>query len=374
MKLLFLFNITDIDNDIYISMQNYEKLLYCRLNQCKNQIEQYTKNKYWENYKRLCNEYELIFTINHHLPSLSYLNPISRSYFKHWEILHDFEETFRFNDKNNLRVCFLAEGPGGFVEAFDQYRCCPNTDQLFGITLIDESDKTVPKWKFKKENFKILYGVDKTASLYNIDNIDNFIDIIGPNSCDYTTADGGFDFTKSFNNQESLCNRLITSEIYIALRLLKKGGHFVIKTYDITCEETKNLIYLLTLHFEKINIVKPTVSRPANSEKYIICINFKQVDEYISDLRQCIINDNKFLIKRSEEFDFNITDFNIIFVLEQINFINTTLNCIKTKKNGKDFYEKQYQMSLNWCQQYKIPVCWRTKMFYRKYFDSQSKF
>lgn len=378
MKLSFLFNILDFDDDIYEIMKKYEHLLYNRLNTYKNKIDKYSKNKSWEYYKKLCNQHELIFTINHHLPSLSYLNPISRSFFKHWEILKDFESTFRFNDFKKIRACFLAEGPGGFVEAFDQYRSCPNDDELFGITLIDDNDKTVPKWKFKKNNFNVLYGVDKTGSLYNVDNILNFIEIIGTHTCDYVTADGGFDFTNDFNNQESLSTRLIMCEIYIALSILKEGGNFVIKIYDITSDVTKNLLYLLSQHFSKINIVKPTVSRPANSEKYVICISYKNKGCKADNLQllwECIKNNNKnYDIERSDLFDFNLTEFNISFVLEQINFINLTLNCIKMKKRYEEFYEEQYKASLEWCNKYKIPVNWRTKAFYRRMFESNSKF
>jgi len=37
------------------------------------------------------------------------------------------------------------------------------------------------------------------------------------------------------------------------------------------------MIYLLNYLYEEIYIIKPLTSRPANSEKYIICIRFRMV-------------------------------------------------------------------------------------------------
>ena len=45
--------------------------------------------------------------------------------------------------------------------------------------------------------------------------------------------------------------------------------------FDIFTYFSIQLIYLLTIFYEKINIIKPVTSRPANSEKYIISCGFK---------------------------------------------------------------------------------------------------
>lgn len=49
------------------------------------------------------------------------------------------------------------------------------------------------------------------------------------------------------------------------------GGHFVCKLFDLFTPFSVGLIYLMYRAFDKIAIHKPVTSRPANSERYIIC-------------------------------------------------------------------------------------------------------
>ena len=59
------------------------------------------------------------------------------------------------------------------------------------------------------------------------------------NNIDYITADGGFDFSVDFNKQEDLSLKLIFAQIIYAIIMQKKGGHFVIKIFDIFGYELK---------------------------------------------------------------------------------------------------------------------------------------
>ncbi|KAJ4444703.1 hypothetical protein ANN_06500 [Periplaneta americana] len=49
------------------------------------------------------------------------------------------------------------------------------------------------------------------------------------------------------------------------------GGHFVCKLFDLFTPFSVGLVYLMYKSFRKISIHKPNTSRPANSERYIIC-------------------------------------------------------------------------------------------------------
>ena len=80
---------------------------------------------------------------------------------------------------------------------------------MYGITLLiqSETDNKVPFWKLSKEmchnnNIYINRKMENIGDLYNIVNIDNFISKTGKNTCKLVTADGGFDFSVDFNNQE----------------------------------------------------------------------------------------------------------------------------------------------------------------------------
>jgi 23S rRNA U2552 (ribose-2'-O)-methylase RlmE/FtsJ len=65
----------------------------------------------------------------------------------------------------------------------------------------------------------------------------------------------------------------------------KKGGHFVLKVFDTFSSSMIELMYLLTYLYEEVSITKPLTSRPANSEKYILCTKFKMVHKKRTDER-----------------------------------------------------------------------------------------
>ena len=128
-------NIPNSDN-IYIS----KSLNHC-LNDIKKNIKHYIDE--WDTFKKYTNTYEYIHTSvsNKKLPICKY-KPLSRSFFKMIEIIHVFD---LLTEKNPINSMHLAEGPGGFIEAFcntrDNYE-----DNYYGITLIS-NDINVPSWK-----------------------------------------------------------------------------------------------------------------------------------------------------------------------------------------------------------------------------------
>ena len=65
------------------------------------------------------------------------------------------------------------------------------------------------------------------------------------------------------------------AEIYLALICLKEGGTYILKIFDIFNLNTIQLIYILSICFEEIFFIKPKTSRPSNSEKYVVCKNYK---------------------------------------------------------------------------------------------------
>lgn len=326
--------------------------LFDMLNDQKNIINDFYLNKKWDKFKKQNNKFELIFTNGNSLPSLSSHIPISRSFFKHWEILQDFQD-LPFLKKKKVKALFMAEGPGGFIEAFTKYRNCTN-DDLFGITLIS-SDKCVPNWKLsesmlKKYNINLLYGKDKTGSLYNKENIDDYVCKIGKQSCDYITADGGFDFSNNFNCQEEISYNLIQSEIETAMLLQKIGGAFLLKVYDVSLEKTKRLLYNLYCSYDKMYFIKPITSRPANSEKYILCVDFNGIFK-----EECF-----------DSFNQQIDEFNNIFFINQIVNINTSLVSINCNQNYMDTLREQIKKSIKWLHKYNMQIDKKSILFYKK--------
>lgn len=346
----------------------------------KHMINDYYENRKWDRHKKQSNPYELVFTTTH--PSIANINPLSRSFFKHWEMLQDFkEELEELHDLRKPLVCaFLAEGPGGFIEAFTKLRGDRKEDRIYGVTLIS-SDRNVPSWKLSREmqakhNIKLLFGVDGDGSLYSLGNILSFVETIGANECDYVTADGGFDFSNDFDLQENASCFLIVAEILTAMMLLKKGGHFLLKIFDITLPITRVLLYILFENFESITFTKPLTSRPANSEKYVLCKGFlsgedknqksknREKVDFVDVLKETIKEGprgNRFqlLLDRvipTNEFLESIAFYNIIYVVKQITHINTTLSYIYSGNEDETTLYTQLQYAVRWCHKYKIPI------------------
>ena len=171
-KTIFLknYNIVDVNNENNKLID--EEILH-KLILYKNKINEKKYIKHWDKTKKYSNKYELIYIPNKNRreQSISSYKPLSRSYFKLWEIMFDFE--LMKTNKECVILC-LAEGPGGFMESIVNMRNNKN-DKIFGITL-KSINKDIPGWsksnKFiKKHNIKITYGIDGTGNLYNIDNI-----------------------------------------------------------------------------------------------------------------------------------------------------------------------------------------------------------
>lgn len=342
------------------------------LQEHKDLINEQFLSKNWDRYKKYANEYELIFTSGYNFPSISSYVPVSRSYFKMWEILHDHEDIFNFKSIPKMRAAFLAEGPGGFVEAFSVYRGVSfPADQVFGITLLS-ADKNIPCWKIpqsimKHDNIQLLAGRDGTGSLYHRNNVDSFVDTIGSATCDLVTADGGFDFSNNFNSQEELSSTLIAAEISTALRLLKAGGVFVLKMFDIHTHTSFQLVSFLRNAFDIVIMTKPLSSRPANSEKYIVCVGFKpQSQETLDALAN--LKDLKPISSRLVQ---DIICFNTYNILRQMIHINRTLCLIHTcrhNENDKLFcthIKTQIENALRWCFRYHVKIATHAIKYYK---------
>lgn len=353
--------------------------LNLKLNSHKNKIDSiYSENpSLWDEIKKFSNEYEFIYTNNlDKFKNVSNIFPISRSYFKLWEILHDFK-LIDFKEGDNFTSCHLAEGPGGFIECIYRYISNYITSdftniRIYGSTLISK-DTTIPKWKIKKSiqkkfSIDLNYSLEENGDLYDINQVEMFINKVGKYSCNLLTADGGFDFSQNYNNQETNFITLFVSEIFIILNLLKDGANSIIKIYDIYSKNSIKVLFIFSLFFDKFYIIKPLTSRPANSEKYILGYKFKknsEYDFYIDILKKIIITKNLDYLNNNNiivQFEFidKILNYNKWYTERQISYIDKTIEYInqyKVKKN-KDYlsniYNTNKELCISWCKTYNL--------------------
>lgn len=330
----------------------------------KNNIDNTVSDGSWDKYKKYTNDYELIFTTMNSCKSVSKYIPISRSFFKLWEILNYFKDHF----SQEYNTCFfMAEGPGGFVEAYSKWRgdlLC--NDELFVTTLIDAHDKTIPRLKIPKwvcnmsKSFQTLYGPRNDGNICNINTIHSIIESIGQNSCSVVTGDGGFDFSANFNNQEYMSSMLITCEVLLALRTQKEGGSFVLKMYDISTSISFKIITILRNSYTNVYIIKPRTSRPANSEKYVVCTGYMCGNgmHYADIIDAYMMNEkNDIDIVVPIGIFQAIVEFNNRFILNQIAYIIKTMNFIANKDeiNIENITSQQVKKAIKWCEKYHMP-------------------
>ena len=376
------------DSNLYWRPINDSVYIYDNLIKCKNKIEQLYISDSWDKAKKLNNDYELIHLPNKRIKtdSIAKHEPLSRAFFKLWELIHIFETPLHNSHNNSIKIIALAEGPGGFIEALQQWRTMytPNIkDEIIGVTL-KSTNKEIPGWKKARDflddnkNIRIDYCEDNTGNLYNVSNL-KYLYEHHKNTVDIVTADGGFDFSDDFNNQEQKSYRIIFCESIGALVTLKKGGMFICKIFDTFSRTTISILQMLKSHFSKVIITKPNTSRPCNSEKYIICKGFLGIDSQY--LKKCFVSislwdtitTKKYLLHSI--FDEDNIDEQLLTVMEQFNeqnaqqqifHIERTLESIKNKRNNYTKISIQKRKAIQWCKEYNMNINLNSKFIKSK--------
>jgi 23S rRNA U2552 (ribose-2'-O)-methylase RlmE/FtsJ len=370
-------NLNDKPSSILINktLFNYLKKVKTQIDSCPNE---------WDKYKKYTNPHEYIHSIIPNTKqSVCSLKPLSRSFYKMIEIttLLGIQNEL---PKSSCQTFHLAEGPGGFIEAVVKMRNNP-ADTYYGMTLINEQDHNVPGWNKSKyfleqnKNVIIEYGKDGKGDLMEPENLLDCYDRFH-NSMDLITADGGFDFSYDFNNQETECVKLILCQICFAIAMQKVGGTFLIKFFDTFTRISLEMLYLLSTVYEEVYVIKPHTSRHANSEKYVVCKKFR-FNPNLKDLVfkfYSLLKDMRMRMRMRSESESEsdadaifsilnieipylyinkVEEYNAIFGQQQIENIYMTLQLIINNRRDKlEMMKKAHiQKCIEWCQRYDIP-------------------
>jgi 23S rRNA U2552 (ribose-2'-O)-methylase RlmE/FtsJ len=258
----------------------------------KEHIGTLDKQHKWELAKKMVNPFELVYTHDDTRlpPSLTMEQPLSRSFFKMIELL-DILQFFKRTEATKLRTAHVAEGPGGFIQALYHVAEAKQRSvaSSFAITLKPTSPH-VPGWKkatallHKYKQIRIHYGADGTGDIYKEDNQTSFLGVAGAGTAHLFTADGGFDFSVDYTQQEQKVYPLLLASARIGLQVLKPGGAFVLKVFDCSAAPTTSLILLLGRCFQEWTLYKPAMTRPCNSERYFLGRGFRGSPPWMSAL------------------------------------------------------------------------------------------
>lgn len=138
-----------------------------------------------------------------------------------------------------------------------------------------------------------LRGADGTGNLTKPANFETLLKELGTSfKANLITADGSFDIQHDPEHQQELLFPLFLSEwvdtfsnvllrILLALGALQVGGAFVIKMYTMTSAPAVGLIALIANSFKEMYLTKPFLSKPGNSEIYVVCLGFKGISSTV---------------------------------------------------------------------------------------------
>ncbi|KAK2588336.1 hypothetical protein KPH14_004352 [Odynerus spinipes] len=216
---------------------------------------------------------------------------------------------FLFTRPNNLEnneLLYFADvcaGPGGFSE-YVLWRKKWHA-KGFGFTLKNQNDfKLGDFYAGSPETFHTFYGPKGDGDVFDTSNQEAFRDLIMKHTHDkgvhFMMSDGGFSVEGQETIQEILSKQLYLCQCLVALMIVRNGGHFVTKLFDLFTPFSAGLIYLMYRCFDEICIFKPNTSRPANSERYLICKG-KRHDTY--DVMKYLFHVNKLLLKQDKKND-----------------------------------------------------------------------
>lgn len=249
------------------------------------------------------------------------------------------------DEKSVLFFADICAGPGGFTE-FIYYKYKEESAKGFGFTLKGKDDFKLDKFNSESphSNFEVSYGADGTGDILNNDNIIYFSDFIdkGTNGrgVALVTADGGISVQGIENQQETITKQLVLCQVIMGLTILRKGGNFMIKVFDLFTHFSISICYLLFQCFESFGIFKPFSSRPANSERYIICKNLKtrkpgivkslmELNTKMSQKQNVFSFIDQEVVSKDEEFIDYINVNNILIGKKQVKFLQRLKKCVE---------------------------------------------
>lgn len=132
------------------------------------------------------------------------------------------------------------------------------------------------------EMFRNVYGPSGDGDITKMENVNSYCDFVkdGTNGAllHSFVSDGGFSVLGHENEQEVLTRELYFYQVLIGLKVLREGGNLVMKLFDTSTPFTASLLLLVQKCFRNMCIYKPFTSRPANGERYMICLHRERDD------------------------------------------------------------------------------------------------
>lgn len=228
----------------------------------------------------------------------------------------------------------LCAGPGGFTEYLNSKNW-----RTFGYAFQS------PKCEIKKEKLcnvssmrfftgNILSERDRkifTDSVYRVASL--------------VVADGALDCKKRENQQEEINLCIIKAQVEVMKKCLLPGGTMLLKVFDFFLDSTKLVLYDLYNCFETMKIIKPTMSRQINAERYIVVTGFKTPDQ----LTVPPMADTEVIeTPRFQYFSDILDEYSFKYAVKQMETLlqfDTTSSAPDPLSNDEDLYKFYYKLN-----------------------------
>lgn len=321
---------------------------------------------------------------------------ISRAFYKIWELVAMFGLV---PTTGIFKSAHIAEAPGSFAQAtmfyrdlFAKKKGTSTKNDTYTILSLDpaEDPENIPVinpnlvsyYESEKPQRLIIHKTVSPGTAESIPSKDDG-DVTIPKTIkifssevsklNLVTADGGFAW-KNENTQEQEALPLIIGEITIALKTLDIGGMFVCKIYDTFTKPMSKILYVLSTAFEETNVVKPLISHPSSSERYIVCRKYlgkQKIIEQFAIINEALFrNKAKHLIdvfpslQLPDSFTSTLLKCNQIIINKQYISMCKIIEFIKSKNYFGDVYQdcrlRQIEATGYWINTY-YPNDWEFK-------------
>lgn len=159
----------------------------------------------------------------------------------------------------------LCEAPGGFVQAVADAGPSDRWSWL-AISLGDaEAPQFHPQLPYDRGRVvtaDVAHGLD---------------DHVPRGTAVLVTADGATDVPH--DRLEEAHFPLLVAQARAAVHCLAPGGWFVLKLFEGGRRPTQHLVAQLTREFAECNLIKPVTSRATNSERYLVCREYRPIGD-----------------------------------------------------------------------------------------------
>jgi hypothetical protein len=362
----------------------------------KDLMKQITNEKEFKKVTRIVEDFTRGISLYLHRRFKLNIMP-SNAFTKLWEIYTQFDLV---PNNKEIRMFHLAEAPGQFIKATEYYinkKCPKNEKYLWKANSLNPGNKEVTKeygtalfrddyGLIKKFKQNWIWGADNTGDITRSKNIKWYRQYLkewaGKNRIDVITGDGGLELDRATVELQ----KLEYGQFLLAAATSSPGKHCIIKTFTPFMGNKKEtvesggffvgLLFLYSLLYRNVYLVKPYTSRPTSGEYYIVGKNFVGLPDFALDklleildnfkLNQTFFSKNvipKRFVNQTIKFIEQMSDYNTQTIERQLFFVscsqdNSKLVSNKTNcsyylepKNLMEIHQERYK---KWVQIFKF--------------------